>query len=148
MLSLTSYLYCQRLQLSQFMHRSPGIYRLWTCPACVKQPSPVVLVSRFSRLHSLNLAMGTADAESKAPSWWEVLGRVACDTTSQTDPPLGLHLLGANWRPRHFELKLSLSQKDVFARQKLSPQSGTISASGLSCTKLADFNNNNNNNEL
>ena len=34
----------------------------------------------------------------------------AC-TTSQTEPPPRLHLLGANWRPWHLKLKLSLSQK-------------------------------------
>ena len=30
---------------------------------------------------------------------------------SQTDPPPRLHLLGANWRPWHLQLKLPLSQK-------------------------------------
>ena len=36
---------------------------------------------------------------------------LGCTTTSQTDPPPRLHLLGANWRPWHLKLKLSLSQK-------------------------------------
>ena len=31
--------------------------------------------------------------------------------TSQTDPSPRLHLSGANWRPWHIQLKLSLSQK-------------------------------------
>ena len=46
---------------------------------------------------------------------------MCCTTTSQTDPPQRLHLLGANWRPWHLNLKLSLSQKGVVARQKVSP---------------------------
>ena len=31
-------------------------------------------------------------------------------TTSQTNPPSRLHLLGANWRPWHFKKNLSVSQ--------------------------------------
>ena len=49
--------------------------------------------------------------------WWGRWGYhtqssgLGCTTTSQTDPPQWLHLLGSKWRPWHLKLKLSLSQK-------------------------------------
>ena len=63
-----------------------------------------------------------------------------CTTTNQTDPPLRLHLLGANWRPWHLQLKLSLSQK-VGCTAEVVTQSGRqciwaelLETGGLSAT--------------
>ena len=50
--------------------------------------------------------------------------KVGCTTTSQTDPPARLHLLGANWPPWHLKWKLSLSQK-VACTAEVVTQSGT-----------------------
>ena len=49
---------------------------------------------------------------------------LGCTTTSQTDPPPRLNLLGVSWRPWHLQLKLPLSQKGGCARQRLSPNLG------------------------
>ena len=38
--------------------------------------------------------------------------KLGCTTTSQTDLPPQLHLLGAHWRPLHLKLIVSLSQKE------------------------------------
>ena len=45
---------------------------------------------------------------AKVRRLFALLGWV-CKTTSKTDPSPRLHLLGANWRPWHLKLKLSLS---------------------------------------
>ena len=45
---------------------------------------------------------------------------------------------GANWRPWHLKLKLSLSQK-VGCTAEVVTQSWDVSAPGLSCTRLTDF---------
>ena len=71
-----------------------------------------------------------ADAEIKDPPPYPIsapLGGnpgLGCTTTSQTNPPARLHMSGANWRPWHLQLKLSVSQKVAVARQKLSPNLG------------------------
>ena len=49
---------------------------------------------------------------------------LGCMTTSQTDPPPKVYLLGANWWPWHFKLKLSLSQKVGWTAETVT-QSGT-----------------------
>ena len=58
---------------------------------------------------------------------------LSCTTTSQTDP---LPRLGANWRPWHWKLKLSLFQKVAYTAEVVIHD---VSASGPSYTRLADF---------
>ena len=57
---------------------------------------------------------------------------LGCTIMSQTDPPTRQHLLGANWRPWHLKLKLSLSQK-VVTQSGTSVHLGSKWAGTLSC---------------
>ena len=101
--------------------RSVGLGRLVMQPSPrLHFASPAVLCHVFcvtcsvSVFCSANPQWSTADAEIKlplpAPGGSPGRGWVAL-TTSQTDPPPRLHLLGGNWRPWHLKSKLSLSQK-------------------------------------
>ena len=49
---------------------------------------------------------------------------MGCTTTSQTDPPPRLQLLGANWRPWHLKLKLALSKKVGFTAEVVTQNLG------------------------
>ena len=60
-------------------------------------------------------------------------------STSQTDPPPRLHVLGTNWRPWHLQLKMSLSQKVGCTKGRSCHPSWDVSASGLSCPRLVDI---------
>ena len=62
---------------------------------------------------------------------WKIFPGLGCTTMSQADPPPMVHLLGANWRSWHVNLKLSLSLKVGCTAPKLShTQSGTSARLG------------------
>ena len=56
-----------------------------------------------------------------------------------TDRTWRLHLLGANWRPWHLKLKLSLSHNGGLHGTSCHPVWDVSASGGLSCTRLADF---------
>ena len=76
----------------------------------------------------------TLVVKSQHTCWYPGLG---CMITSQTDLPPRLHLLSANWRPWHLKWKLTLSRKGGL-HSRSCHIIWDVSASGLSCTRLAD----------